>query len=322
MDKLPFDFTWTVDEAGYGWADPAGGPAPPQPDAWHRALQPVGNYFLARHYKPLREFTGLFRTFADIHPGPDGTGIIRFADRFGRLGDPPPGFRLRISGWRLPEVLQTFDLQQIWAWAIGDMYELVSLWDLIRSGDRDRMSQRVYWGGAREVLYHAWPANPEAERKGVELIFAPDHFGDALRQFIPGDPFRPAHSYLNRRVNEWVEGAATPRLMWYETTGQTELKLVPTTLLAALWLQFADAVAGNRQYRGCKECGLWFEVAPETARTSRLFCSGPCRAKAYRGRQQRARELHGKGWSFKDIAEELGSDIPTVKKWALSKKRE
>src|SRR5262249_60440765 len=113
---------------------------------------------------------------------------------------------------------------------------------------------------------------------------------------------------------------ATPRLAWDEATGRTQLKLVPATLLTALWLQFASAIEGNKRYRRCKECGQWFEVSPETARTSRLFCSGPCPAKAYRGRRHRARELRGKGWSFKDIAEELGSDVPTVKKWVRSKK--
>src|SRR4051794_3004026 len=141
MDRLPFEFTWSVDEAGYAWADPAGGPASPQADAWHRELRPFGNYFVARCYQPLREYTGLFRTFADVDTGPDGTGIIRFADRFGRLGDAPPGFSLRVPGLRAPEVLPTFDLHQIWIWAVGEMHELVSLWDLIQSGDRDGLSQ-------------------------------------------------------------------------------------------------------------------------------------------------------------------------------------
>lgn len=91
--------------------------------------------------------------------------------------------------------------------------------------------------------------------------------------------------------------------------------LDPSTLLAAIWLQFALAVSGNRAYQNCKECGRWFEVSPEKARKSKLFCSQACRSKAYRERQSLARQMHQAGKTFEAIAQELGSDADTVKNW-------
>jgi hypothetical protein len=90
---------------------------------------------------------------------------------------------------------------------------------------------------------------------------------------------------------------------------------VPRTFLAALWLQFAQAVAEDKDYRQCGECGSWFEVSPEVARTNRRFCSNACRSRLYRQRQARAKELFAEGKSLQEIAAELRSTVAVVKKW-------
>jgi hypothetical protein len=82
-----------------------------------------------------------------------------------------------------------------------------------------------------------------------------------------------------------------------------------------VWLQFATVVSENLVYGRCPECGTWFEVAPNAARSSRRFCSTGCRSKAYRERQDRARQLHTAGKTFEEIAAELESDAATVRKW-------
>ena len=93
------------------------------------------------------------------------------------------------------------------------------------------------------------------------------------------------------------------------------LRIMAQNLYSGVWLQFADAVTNDRIFSRCRECGKWFEVAPEVARSHRRFCSNSCRSKAYRQRQDRARQLFTAKKSFEEIAEELDSDVATVKKW-------
>src|SRR5947209_1749430 len=68
------DFTWRVAVGGYRWQDSPDGPA----------LVPAGGAWREREYQPLEEFTGLFRTFADADPSPEG--FLRFANEYGPLG--------------------------------------------------------------------------------------------------------------------------------------------------------------------------------------------------------------------------------------------
>ena len=95
------------------------------------------------------------------------------------------------------------------------------------------------------------------------------------------------------------------------------LQITPKNLLAAMWLQFAQAVTGDKEYRQCKQCGKPFEIslAPEGMRKSREYCTDPCRFKAYRERQGKARRLDSEGVAVKEIAKRLGSTTATIKKW-------
>jgi hypothetical protein len=66
---------------------------------------------------------------------------------------------------------------------------------------------------------------------------------------------------------------------------------VPRNLLGAIWMQFEQAVLGNKEFRRCLECGEQFEVSLQAARADKKRCSDACRAKAYRrGRKKRARK--------------------------------
>jgi hypothetical protein len=52
------------------------------------------------------------------------------------------------------------------------------------------------------------------------------------------------------------------------------LKLMPETLLDALWLQVAEALAGDCQIRHCHQCGSWFAAGGGFGRRSDAkFCS-------------------------------------------------
>jgi hypothetical protein len=58
-----------------------------------------------------------------------------------------------------------------------------------------------------------------------------------------------------------------------ETT-RPKLRLSPSSLLDALWLQFAQALAGGSSLRQCQLCGGWFETGDGTGRRrDAKFCS-------------------------------------------------
>jgi hypothetical protein len=58
-----------------------------------------------------------------------------------------------------------------------------------------------------------------------------------------------------------------------ETT-RPKLRLSPSNLLDALWLQFAQSLAGGTSLRQCQHCGGWFETGDGTGRRrDAKFCS-------------------------------------------------
>lgn len=92
--------------------------------------------------------------------------------------------------------------------------------------------------------------------------------------------------------------------------------------MGAIWLQFEDAVSGNKEYRKCLECGTPFEVAFGVARDDKSYCSNSCRSKAYRERVKHAQTMWKKGISIEEIATQLDADEGRVKEWISSTRKE
>ncbi len=95
------------------------------------------------------------------------------------------------------------------------------------------------------------------------------------------------------------------------------LSMAPLTLLSAMWLQFALAVSGDKQFRECKFCKRMFEISTEQSgfRRHREFCSDSCKTKDYRRRKRTALRLAGSGTSVTSIAERTATDANTVRSW-------
>jgi hypothetical protein len=133
----------------------------------------------------------------------------------------------------------------------------------------------------------------------------------------------PARFFVQRRINRALdERVVRPQLLYDLDVGQMMLAHVPRNLLGALWLQFAQAISGDLEYRTCKECGKTIEVATDLdGRSARkLFCSDPCKSRDYRRRKDLAKKMKAEGKSVKDIAEELVTDISTIQKWVGKRK--
>ena len=61
-------------------------------------------------------------------------------------------------------------------------------------------------------------------------------------------------------------------------TGALKLKLLPPTLLDAIWLQLGQALTSNADLKQCGHCLTWFEAGVGTGRRADAkFCTDKCR---------------------------------------------
>jgi hypothetical protein len=83
----------------------------------------------------------------------------------------------------------------------------------------------------------------------------------------------------------------------------------------------ARAVVEPADYRRCKTCGRWFAVPDDLRKADQVFCQDSCKSRDYRERKARALELAAEWRPPKAIAEELQTDVATVKKWVGKQRR-
>ncbi len=242
-----------------------------------------------RYVRPLRDFTGLFRIFADTSENPEG--ILGFAHRFGFLHDRSAideGTVLvsvpELYGEDEPVYAERFE---IWRAEILAMREAVEIWDLACADDksglfrfirRNRDGTLVFWTEARRYA------------QDVEILDDPDWpkiariFSDTV------DLLGPAKYVVSNLVNTALDEARVhPQLGFKLEDHSHHLAIVPENLLGAMWLQFARALDGNREYRACRHCGTWFEIGSGAASRARQFCSNRCRV-AFSRLRKRERE--------------------------------
>jgi hypothetical protein len=208
-----------------------------------------------------------------------------------------------------------------WLGQLWEMKRLVALWALYRRPDKAGLLRHIRWKQDDQnrwyVEYDSRPdMHPDSPCSAVQKVIAsPAVRPEWLRVFRRKDVFLPTLADIQAKVNEHLAGQTETGLLYDQDRRRLRLCQVPRTFLAALWLQFAQAVAEDKHYRQCNECGDWFEVSLAIARTNQRFCSNACRSRLYRQRQARAKELFAEGKNLQEIAAELGSTAAIVKKW-------
>ncbi len=212
-----------------------------------------------------------------------------------------------------------------WRDQVEDLRQCVRLWDLVRAGDNSGLARYIRWqvDAARGLSVH-FDSHPDLEpgkspsppdRRVTAVIASADADCELLESLKPGDVRAPALLHIEATVNRHLVGLVQPRLLCIPQKETVSLHMVPLTLIGGMWLQFAQAVAENKDYARCRECGGWFEVSLPGARRTRVYCSDGCKVKAYQGRKDRAVRLKAEGWKVKEIAEELGTSKDIVKRW-------
>lgn len=326
MPKDLFEFRWEVPEGGYRWVD-----ARQLPGNYLEAVDPAdatGNSLPvlipksiwpkpARRYAPLDEETGLFRILADVELTREG--LLAFANRYGWLGntrvtvyDP----KLQVSG-QIPH--RSGEVWPAWVDAVKSLHLAVRLWEMARAGDTAGLAQHVRW--VDDDLVYCF-SDPQWMKAGIEGPLPPGERCWYIRRSMeaewlncsPGDLVAPARNCVQMEMNQKLRDIGA-QLLWNRSRTRQELCFVPPHLLAAVWLQFAQAVDGNKGYRSCEQCGRWFELSPKMARADKLFCTSACRSRAARGRQLEAGQLFEAGQSITEIASAIHSTPPVIRRW-------
>jgi hypothetical protein len=274
-------FQWQVDLDGYHWVR-EDETTILSPDLMHKDDQ---GHWPDCHLEPIRgdfrsyeplKITGLFRTFADIPLTP--AGMLAFANQYGNLGD-------HLAELAYPIEPPEFESEQEKKEWLVYMHHFVRWFDPIN-----------HWHGAIQKVRRCvklWD-NAQRGRAGERTV---EEVLSTVNQQLTGDRFQTFFAKDRRKPSGYT------------------MQMVPSNLLAALWLQLGQAITENKRLRSCSACGKWFELAPEHNRKSRYYCTEACRSRAYRDRKEKALRMKKRGKSAHEIADVLNSDVTTVEGW-------
>jgi hypothetical protein len=259
----------------------------------------------------LRETLGLFRTFADV--ATTEAGIEAFAHRYGLLGMSETLIAPMETGERLSD----------WRREIIKLRQLIEISEAIKVQNLKLLRRYIHWRGVEDVVFQTWLAGNEpdySEHQSFSIIASKTSRSDVFGKFKQGDVLAPSISYLQQAINDELrEKAVCARLLWDTGAPSLRLHIVPVSLIGCIWLQFAKAVEGQKEYRQCENCFGWIEVGGgKASRSDKKFCSPTCKATAHRKKRERARELAARGATSQAIALELNTDITKVKHWTES----
>jgi hypothetical protein len=264
-------FTWFVAATGYHWqklcffrSDRK------EPQVCLCDNIPVGVSADHLLYNPMR-IPGLFLQFAELDQTEDG--IEHFANEFGLL---TKGETVVLQPASTVGNGETFDF---WVTEISLMRRITELWLALRDNGESSALDAISWQGDSLVRYDSqWIASKQINP-------------EVLATLRPGDRRQPARLVIQRTINQKLEGVVSPQLLWADSSHQRlSLYQRPHNLLAAMWLQFARALDGDRTLVRCQACRNYFEVdSPDGGRKDKQFCGSACRARDWRKRKMAER---------------------------------
>ena len=159
------------------------------------------------------------------------------------------------------------------------------------------MDRRRQWDPASTAIPSSWTGSCPIRPTGSSAAWiASTHLGDDVHgRFVRGDLVKPALHYLQSKVNEKLEGRASPRLLWDKKRERLGLYIVPEGMIGALWLQFARAVERDSRFRQCAECGIWSSLPPAPHAPTSSTAPHPAGPRPIASARQRQRGCTARG---------------------------
>lgn len=208
-------------------------------------------------YSPLTDTPNLFRIFADVES--TETGFLEFAREYGCLDDP----------WRYQRRrYRSAGRFVYWAETHAQFKAAINYFDATR--------KRTSLNG------HAIPT------PGNKMVV------EQMNEWLGG-----GEAGVWRRMTDWLRGhefgvwggtnGVAARVLVNEERNRYELKLVPNSLIGAMWLQLAEEMTGSYRFKRCEGCDRWFKAGdltdPDSRRAdARLCIDQSCKMRAKRRR--------------------------------------
>jgi hypothetical protein len=225
--------------------------------------------------------------------------LLGFAHRFGRLGVKEEHFHLAdgSAGWG--ETISS------WRLHVDEFQRWFNIWQLTKEGNRNRLQEGLISAGV--------PLKP----RGIDRM-PPTTLAVRLAAAISKDPEKTAQGYLIDRVNRYLapsismglpahmtcyyQGCTAQRyrgrlpelnghVIWQLTPVKIRNRLTAkpsiyaSTLLATIWLQFADLICGEKRVRLCEVCGKLMDISNAVRKGAKRMhetCSNTRRMTRYR----------------------------------------
>lgn len=304
-----FEPFWTVCPEGYQWQQQN-----KKQGQWllHEKRPRNESECLPIRFSHLRP--GLFMDFAKLKPLPDE--ILRFANQFGLL----VGDKKKLSVGTVHT-----DRLKIWQHEIVTMRYVIAVWTALQENDDDGLAAYIRWKTNPPAAFFHAPESGDDPRPECYEIVDRDTLSERYGTAKPDQNcVLPAMCFVTNTINAKLTIA--PQLYALTPADRLEddfrLGLQPSqcNLLQALWLQAAQYIESGKRFRKCSICEKWFVVASKASLTRCEYCSDACKVKAFRHRQDDARQRFARGETIEDIAKVYGSDPKVVTGWITGRK--
>ena len=225
--------------------------------------------FEVRSYELFTEHPGLFRTFANLRVTENE--ILSFANQFGWLGVPTTianaenlperdeddddySWEHRAQKWWLQQIDKSVpypfyegESLTVWTASIRNMRNALQSWEKLKAGEPLGPNRARTRGGVRHGYVSDWK----------ELI---------------------------HMVNHFLRYKSAPQLK--KSSAGAQLTFETSVLIESLWLQFANAIEGNKEFQRCKHCHSYFEIGAGAGRKGKAYCTDACKSAAWRSRKE------------------------------------
>ncbi len=223
--------------------------------------------------------------FSFAHSQKTKEAYLEFACKHGHLGSRVPLFSSidsknaiwgesflfwRRQQWLLKNALRLWDwikfndvknLARVINWVERDNYKIVKYQlgspkeiDIFTSG-------RNHWSGYQYIIGSSYLMPFWDDEKKEHHILHGEMYIGYQKDCIPGDLKIPAIRLLQEIINtQTAEFRTSIVLYWDEQRNCYTQRLIPSSLLAAMWYQLSQYVSGERQIKQCIICHQWVDV--------------------------------------------------------------
>ena len=302
-------FAWSRPLEGYVWEDAVAldttllQSKDPRDKVETRFLRWRHSSSRAVSFTPLQDHPTLFLEFAHLEP--TEATFLEFADKYGWLGV-PIFLENELTRGRKTVVFDYGDLRSqgeaLWQWreAHRQLSRVSSVLEAILDKNIDALKQwfHIDKNGVRYEradtygMAYEWVCSPDVGRASMHP--ARWKWGDKGRA-AADKVLRFASVWVQKEINGAMSGAeggtmTSVRVLINVPEDRMMLHIVPDSLLAAMWLQCARALTETPTFKGCENCGKWFEVSADARRKGSMYCSARCKVAAYRHRIQEGKK--------------------------------